>query len=222
MHSIYNNQAAASFYHYPIALKITGSKSLQLKGESAQMRILTIAALVLFSGLTAKAQYTSSIKWDERKTLQWTDFNGRIADDSKFDAECFAEVCYNYTFYNLKNFKFDVYANFDKSTSWSRKEKQSGELLKHEQLHFDIAHLYALKLKHEFENFHYTKNYEEEIAEIFDNVKQEYQLVQRQYDDETKHALNKQQQKAWEDYVVTELKNTTSKLQLAKTNTKPF
>src|SRR4051812_33957026 len=118
--------------------------------------------LTAFICLTVMMGYgqQSFITWKENQQLQWDDFTGKINDTSKFDAECFAEVRYKYKFYSPQDFEFEVYANFDKNTSWRRKEMESEALLKHEQSHFDIAALFAEKLKNEFENFNYSMNYE--------------------------------------------------------------
>jgi hypothetical protein len=183
------------------------------------MKFFLVTAFIFLLSVITNAQ-DNSIKWEENKSLQWVDFSGKENDTSRFDAECYAEICYSYTFYDLDDFDFEVEARFDKNTSWSRKGKQSDELLKHEQLHFDIAQLFANELKHEFENFNYTKNYQQEIVELFQKKKLEYKLMQQQYDDETNHSLNKQKQKEWFDLVYTQLSNTEHELLFAKTDEK--
>jgi hypothetical protein len=178
------------------------------------MRFFVTAFTILIS-ITTTAQ-EGWIRWEENKTLQWEDFAGKIDDSSKYDAECYAEVCYDYTFYGVDDFEFSVYANFNKNTSWSKKDKQLPELLKHEQFHFNIAQFFAMKLKQEFENFVYTENYEEEILQLFNQKKNEYELIQRQYDEDTNHSLNKEKQKEWEDFVALQLKNIKPVEQLVK------
>src|SRR4051812_22301937 len=87
------------------------------------------------------------IRWNDKEPLRWDNFAGKINDTSWFDAECFAEIRYNYKFNSLRDFQFDVFANFDQNTSWIKKEYKTEALLKHEQLHFDIAQLFSLKIK---------------------------------------------------------------------------
>lgn len=154
------------------------------------------------------------IRWNLNQRLQWDDFSGKVCDTSKFDAETFAEICYRYTSDNLKDFKFEVYANFNKNISWRRKNMQCDALLKHEQLHFNIAALFAIKLNREFENYHYTSNYNEEILEIFNKNKFAYQAMQLQYDLETNHSLNRQKQQEWENNLDRELEKTIMPYQL--------
>jgi hypothetical protein len=173
---------------------------------------LAVIAFLCFVSIVCYGQ-ENMIRWSDKESLRWDDFSGKINDTSWFDAECFAEIRYNYKFYNLKNFEFDVFANFDKGSSWIRKENQSEALLKHEQLHFDIAALYSLKIKKIFETYNYTSHFLTEIQLVFNNKKQEYLSIQRRYDEETEHSLNKKKQKEWEDYISNELRQMRLKPQ---------
>ena len=173
-----------------------------------------IFAFLCFACILSYGQ-ENFIRWNDKEPLQWEDFGGKIKDTSWLDAECFAEIRYNYQFKSLKDFQFDVFANFDKNTSWIRKESQSEALLKHEQLHFDIAELYSLRIKEIFENYRYTKNFISEIQLIFNNKKQEYLSMQQQYDEETEHSINKKKQKEWEASVTDALRQMKSKQQIA-------
>ena len=164
--------------------------------------------ILVFICSTMSSAYSQEnfITWNDKNQLQWIDFNGPAKDSSNYDAESFAEVRYSYTFNNFSDFKFEVNATFNRNTSWYRREAQSTSLLKHEQLHFDIAELFAKKLKAEFENFSYTANFKNEIAEIFDKKKLQYHLMQEKYDIETSHSLNSEKQRQWEFAIREELK----------------
>lgn len=184
------------------------------------MKELIITAFICMITAATYGQ-DNSIRWQDNQLLQWDDFAGQASDTSKFDAQSFAEICYHYTFYSPRDFHFDVFANFRKNTSWIKKQKKSEALLRHEQLHFNIAALYAEKLKDEFSNFHYTSHYEGQIANIFRQKEREYQAVQRQYDEETNHSLNKERQRQWEDFINNELRNTRRRYQLADNVKRP-
>ncbi|GEO12190.1 DUF922 domain-containing protein [Segetibacter aerophilus] len=175
--------------------------------------------VILF--ITTAAHSQESIRWSGNQQLKWEDFLGRVNDTSRYDAECYAEIRYNYKIYSEGDFEFEVFANFDKNTSWSRRHKQSDDLLKHEQLHFDIAELFAQKLKREFDSYTYTAStYNTQIIDLFNQKKLEYQAMQRQYDEETNHSLNKAKQKQWDDFIYLELRKLRLSLQLAQNNKK--
>lgn len=178
------------------------------------MKGVILTALIIFISLLGKGQ-VQPIIWEENKTLAWADFRGKANDTSRFDAAAYAEICYNYAFYSLKDYQFNVEARFNKTISWSKKKNQNPALLQHEQLHFDIAQLYALRLKQDFENFVYSKNFKEEILEVFNRKKLEYKMIQHRYDEETNHSLNIEKQKEWEGFIAIELTVIKNRFQLA-------
>ena len=179
------------------------------------MKIYITVLLLSIITISSSGQ-GSFIKWNENQQLSWEDFKGEVNDTSKFDAECFAEIRYNYKFYSPEDFEFDVYAHFNKNTSWSRKEKQSHALLKHEQMHFNIAALFAEKLKGLFNGYSYTASFNSQILQLFNQVKGQYHAMQLQYDDETNHSLDTEKQKEWEDLIGEEIRKTKLSLQLAQ------
>ncbi|MCW3080576.1 DUF922 domain-containing protein [Segetibacter sp.] len=181
---------------------------------------LVLIAVILFITTGVFAQ--EGIRWRDSQQLTWDDFLGKVNDTSRYDAECYAEIRYNYKFYTEGDFEFEVYASFDKNSSWSRRQKQCEALLKHEQLHFDIAELFAQKLKREFDSYSFTAtdSYDTQILELFNQKKSEYQAMQLQYDEETNHSLNKAKQKQWDDFIYLELRKLRLSLQLAQNNKK--
>src|SRR5437868_4358912 len=137
------------------------------------MRAFLILAFICITG-TATYGQENLIRWRENEPLHWNDFTGRVKDSSWYESECFAELHYDYKFANPKNFQFDVYANFIKNISWIKKEYQSETLLKHEQLHFDIAQLCSMRMKDIFESYNYTSNFSTEIQLLFDKMTVQY------------------------------------------------
>lgn len=170
------------------------------------MKLIILTIAFLFCEL-AYSQYPV-IYWNENAPLKWEYFSGKAKDTSTFDAEVFAEVRYTYQFNSANNYAFDVYAQVDPQTSWCKGAKQSAELLKHEQLHFDIAEVFARRIKQAFENYQYTENFSSEILEIFNQKKAEYHAVQRRYDEETNHSTDKEKQRFWEQQIQNELGKT--------------
>lgn len=177
------------------------------------MRALKILILFCFSSIASFSQ-ESVISWSPLKLLNWDDFSGKAKDTSKFDAEACAEVKYYYQFNSPHDFKFNVVASFNKNTSWCKREHASQDLLEHEQLHFDIAELYARKIKEMFENYNYSRNFSYEISRLFNQKKAEYHAMQRQYDEETNHSLNKNKQQDWEIFIQDELSKWHPKQEL--------
>src|SRR5690348_5350311 len=110
----------------------------------------SIAALLfvctfLFSFTTDPAADSKNIiVWNEYRPLTWEDFQGKRSEDAAGDAGTVVQI--KAKPYMVKDqVKYDVAAVFVKNKSWS--DAQTKELLAHEQLHFDIAELYARKIR---------------------------------------------------------------------------
>src|SRR5687768_2492955 len=84
------------------------------------------------------------ISWNEFYKLQWHDFQGEPGEDARGDAGAAVQIKAK-PFLVKKEIKYDVVALFNRNKSWAR--GQSTTLLAHEQLHFDIAELYARKIR---------------------------------------------------------------------------
>ncbi len=168
------------------------------------MRAFAIATVLLFISMLSSGQ-ENRLTWNENKRLRWDDFSGKVNDTSRFDAESYAEVKFDYIFNSPRNFRFTVKAIFNRGTWWIKQRHKSDELLKHEQVHFDIAELYARKLQLAFDTYQYTSNFRNEICEVFNKVKKHYHQTQQLYDEETNHAIVASNQRQWEILIKEEL-----------------
>jgi predicted secreted Zn-dependent protease len=110
---------------------------------------------------------------------------------------------------------------FIKSKSW-KKEGVSETLLQHEQLHFDIAELFARKLRKDLSRkTSINDNNEIYFKGIYKNVINECIAMQLQYDRETNHSRNRQFQVLWEGAIqekLQQLSNYNKELVVSDTN----
>lgn len=98
-------------------------------------------------------------------------------------------------------------ATFSINTSWVIKKYETGELLKHEQLHFDIIELFARKLRKRILNTKITtKGTQEQLKKLQTDLQNEENAYQNLYDKQTDHSRNKQKQKEWGEKIAKELK----------------
>jgi len=93
--------------------------------------------------------------------------------------------------------RYDVEAYFNRKKSWSR--AKSPALLQHEQLHFDIAELYARKIREKISHMRSQgirdiKQYNSAIKGLL----HESNLTDQRYDLETLHGALSKKQAAWE------------------------
>ena len=159
--------------------------------------------LIVCSVITGTLNAQSIITWAKDRTLQWSDFKAT----PNTEIMAYAQTSYKIEITpsnvavdqhnNIKNYKsLNVVANFYTNHSWVLKEDSN--LLKHEQLHFDIAGLYAHKMKLEFQNLK-DKNIAnfDAYMSVYNNLWAECRATQKQYDRDTNHGLSRTENMKW-------------------------
>ncbi|WP_460913524.1 DUF922 domain-containing protein [Spirosoma areae] len=154
-----------------------------------------------FSPLLSQVQpeYTSKIIANGK--LKWEDFSGPVDPTSTYAATTHYQIVYTYKVISIRG--SEVSLNLQVSTrlrgnSWVKPTQRSDELLAHEQGHFDIARIHALKFKKAILSTVLLKDtYREKINLVFQLHLTNAKLMGLQYDEETNHSLNKSEQKKW-------------------------
>jgi hypothetical protein len=77
---------------------------------------------------------------------------------------------------------------------------QLTEILKHEQGHFNIAYLEQQEVLRTMSRTRFTSNYRQEAMNIFNNIDAKYKQLNQDYDEDTEHMINRQQQHSWDIY----------------------
>ena len=170
------------------------------------MRTLILLILITFNCFSQTESYVQSdsiISWNKNAELQWNDFLG----EPDFSVFAYANTAYKIDFYpnevlvdvnnDIVNYQnLNVIANFYKKHSWSISNDQG--LLRHERLHFDIAELFARKIRKRFFELKSTseKNYDVYFSE-YQKLWAELRTFQKLYDKETKHGANIESNALW-------------------------
>jgi predicted secreted Zn-dependent protease len=145
------------------------------------------------------------LEWNEFYKLGWEDFQGKPGEGSAGDAGTAVRIKASPYRVN-KKIKYDVYAYFNRAKSWSN--ERSDALLSHEQIHFDIAEVYARKIRKkiselEKRNVNDIKVYNAEITKLLEESNEVDQL----YDIETLHGVLTRKQEIWKKNIEEELKS---------------
>ena len=154
---------------------------------------------------------TDTLYWNDGIKLTWDDFKAKSTDTKGYAAYTFTMITLNYDVKSSgQTFTptFTVKCAFQRSKSWvNRKDQksQTPEILAHEQLHFTIAEITARKLRRNLKVQQYTKNYKNEIKEIYNKTLDEGEKMQERYDKETNHSINKEAQKNWSYLIQSDL-----------------
>lgn len=156
------------------------------------------------------------IVWEEGELLRWQHFKGEPdAGDQVHAAVTFAGIELKVEKVNvLGEITFKAKAVFDQQQSWSYPNRQTATILQHEQLHFDIAEVYARKLERKLNALRIRQSQKEAAKKLLDRYSRAQLACQARYDHETVHGLNQQQQQAWRELIRQELANPSPQLEL--------
>lgn len=117
-------------------------------------------------------------------------------------AGTFAGVSFSYII-KENNIEYEIVSEFSRYDSYVI--FKSEDLLKHEQLHFDIVEIYSRKLREKFLVLDKMKSKLEDYISTYNNIRNDLVKYQGLYDSETEHSVNKEKQKEWEIKVAKEL-----------------
>ena len=148
----------------------------------------------------------SKIVWNQHQKLKWSDFQALPDTLSTYRAMTYVQVGLKYEEYQ-NYIAFDIPTYFYKNLSWTKSNKND-LLLRHEQLHFDMAELMARKIRKAFEEFEINNP-----NSIYEDLKQIYKKYygteldsyNAQYDKQTDHGTIESKQIEWELKIRNEL-----------------
>lgn len=171
-----------------------------------QTLLLLILAIFSHSILAQPQNYDPDrfIEWNEFYKLSWDNFERKVSDDTFGDAGTAVKIIAK-PYYVGKRIEYNVFPLFDRQKSWVF-EKDS-DLLAHEQLHFDIAELYARKIRKKVaalqsQNNKDLSHYNNEINKLLTESNE----IDLRYDMETLHGGITVKQSEWRNKINQELK----------------
>ncbi|MDO7883829.1 DUF922 domain-containing protein [Hymenobacter cheonanensis] len=143
-----------------------------------------------------------AIRWSASRPLTVADFKGRPKTAQGHAALTSANINTGATCRN-NVFAGTAQASFDPASSWVREPATiTPALLRHEQLHFDIAEVYARRLRQQLAAMHVSCS---QLGSAFDRVSQAaytaWQQAEDTYDRDTNHGLLHERQAQWEAQV---------------------
>jgi predicted secreted Zn-dependent protease len=100
--------------------------------------------------------------------------------------------------FNVRMFMNNYKSWIDRSRITST--EQLAEILKHEQGHYTIAYLEQQEVLRAVEHTRFTANYDAEAMAIFNRIDAKYKQLNQDYDEDTQHMINRQQQHSWDIY----------------------
>jgi hypothetical protein len=151
-----------------------------------------------------------AISWNDIESLRWLNFE-KLPDQNNPAAALTASgisfrFSVNKTGAKVTAFTAIVSSLFYPEKSWYKKEFANAHILKHEQFHFNITELFARKFREKISKLKASQNINEALNSIYEAITNASLEMQRKYDLETKHSIDKEKQLEWETYITAELK----------------
>ncbi len=170
-------------------------QEIRSRKDSIQQMNTLFLTLLMF--LSPDPNPANLIFWEPGAKITWADFKAKPVKGDKHAAisHCGFNVGYETS---DKTMTIVVKAFFDKSKSWVRPDARSENLLAHEQGHFDIAELFARKMRQDLKNADYSDgNFDNTIQSIFQSTMGAYRIYQDSYDEATNFSINHSAQIEW-------------------------
>ncbi len=168
-------------------------------GRQALTMLLFSLYFWLLQPTHAAAQVCNGCKaWTEGEALDWSGFKANPDPDSRMLTSFMVEVTYTYKPGSNGNYVFEVHCDFKSNESWRRWERVRPYMLEHIQGNFDIAEIYARKLKQELEIYAALPNFNRGKAKwIYHKIEEERIAENAQYDIETNMGYYFKDQELW-------------------------
>ena len=170
--------------------------------------LITLSCLIFISF----SEDSNYINWHERRALKWEDFHGKPQVDNS-DIRSAGSICGFALAADVDggNLTVHVDCTFNKLLSWAKKELVSGYELNHEQGHFDIAEINARRCRHSISIFIFKEaTFNHDLDSLGAYYDAQSVMEQDQYDLETKHSRNRDEQELWNRRIVQELESEKS------------
>jgi len=172
--------------------------------------------------------------WSENPKVAWNDFRSTPPKNSKNIAYTYTILDYSYLIKSLPQQKCKfIFTEISTQglmvtfNSWAKQKNQNDQILNHEQGHFDIAQINALKLKQNMKQNLMGKNFDcanisistdkttrmdiiaKELTEnLYQSVTKGWYAMDKKYDLESGHGFSVQGQDKWDSKLKYSLKNT--------------
>ena len=170
-----------------------------------------VLMLLLSIGGSAQGQLVDTDRykrWSKQQPLRWNDYRVSQRNTIKHGFAVSAITSYQYYFLPRElhtDSCLNVLTLFRKKTSWV-KDTVEQIVLEHEQIHFDIAELYARKIRERFQSFRGTQCSVSDIYYQVDSLLDAADRYQELFDRDTFYGRSSRIQERWRDQMDTELK----------------
>jgi len=164
-------------------------------------KLLLVIVLVLALGVSISAQNAKG-KEIRNRDIEWSDFSGDVDPSSKHDAYTYWMTTYSYQSPSIHGDKVRVDLSVRLSldpVSWVKPDRRSARLLNHERGHYRIGRICANEIEKVISSTDFSRNnFGKEIDALYWKIIEKYRVINDQYDSDTAHYQNVEQQIFWD------------------------
>ncbi|MCT2560328.1 DUF922 domain-containing protein [Chryseobacterium herbae] len=169
----------------------------------------------LFCLLALNTLFGQKIIWNEDRKLVWEDFKSPVNRKNNPDVAAYTHCGWEYSVVKSTNpkssVKIEITAIFNVDRSWKDTKRMNDYILLHEQKHFDIAELFARRLRKEVEEKIKTSgDYDKNFKTLYQKISNDYKNFQISYDKITEHGINKEKQAEYNALIAEEIDHLKS------------
>lgn len=172
-------------------------------------KVSWLLGFLLLASLGFGQEMQETIEWNPKRKLKWSDFRGPIPPAAVPAATTASGISYKYSanlIHHEVKLDFTVSTFFYPDESWYKPDICDDFILQHEQLHFDIAELFARKMRDKLKRTSFSDNVKSEIRKIYKDILKELEDYQELYDWETNFSRNREKQLEWNEKIALLLK----------------
>ncbi|MFL6375747.1 MAG: DUF922 domain-containing protein [Pyrinomonadaceae bacterium] len=178
--------------------------------KKAFILVLLIAASLTASYSQGKLDKGALGKEIKGRDIEWPDFVGEVDPTSHWNAYTDWVTMYRFSTPMVEGPLVRVRISVQlylRPTSWVRPDKKSDELLEHERGHFNIGRICAKEIEQAIDMRPFSpSSYPEQIDDVYWEIIAKYKEFERQYDMDTKHYNDREQQALWNKKIAEMLK----------------
>lgn len=167
-------------------------------------------SILLVFILISNVLWGQRIEWKEDKKLIWSNFKSKVNNQRGKDIVAYTHCGWVSSVVKSTNPKGDAKVSietiFNEDKSWKDEKRINDYVLNHEQKHFDIAEIYARKMRKEiFAKIKTSGDYDKYFQTIYNHTIKDYKNFQALYDGVTEHGMNREKQSEYDVIISDEL-----------------
>lgn len=166
--------------------------------------------IVLVFILISSTLWSQRIEWKKDKKLVWSNFKSKINNQHGKDIVAYTHCGWVYSVIKSSSpkgaAKVTINTILNEDKSWKDDKRINDYILNHEQKHFDIAEIFARKIRKEIvEKIKTTSDYDRYFQSMYNRIVNDYKSFQALYDSVTEHGMNKEKQAEYDILISNEL-----------------